>query len=483
MQPTGLGTPMVESFTSYITRLAGAHCTTIGVLIAQEISPLLKKKYLDLGRSRKVQSGSMIEIVKSMDGTGQTAFEWTCALEKLTLRTDFHLLTMLPFKNLFSARNLLRNKRVWCPLCFESFKNKQEIVYEPLLWRLRAANFCPIHSIPFQDFCNICKKDKHPILGSGTWAGFCHYCKQWLGHSEAVQGVSEENDQFQISISKSISDVLADSAHLSSSATRQNIIANIETCIKYYSDGNISEFARLMNSSSRIINNWHNGTNLFRLDLLGRICFELNLPLRQFLGGIIKPNMLKERNFNQLTEKGRNKKTINLVAMKELLESALHKKLNVPSLRQLAENFGSDSSCFKRHFPELCKKLKSHCSKYKVTEQEKFFIKIKSALNEYPPPSVATLSRRVNRCIPTLYKSFPKLCREITAKHKAYKESIRKGEILAITEEIRQIALKLHRAGIYPSQKSVGQLMTHPGRMANEPARAILRKIQQTLSI
>jgi hypothetical protein len=481
--PIGVGTPMVESFSSYIIRLAEAHCVTVGVLVAHEISPLLKKKYLTPERSRKVQSGSMLGVIKSIESTAQTAVDWVHVLEKLTLRTNLLLLTMLPFKEIFSARNLLRDKRAWCPLCFEALKNKKEIIYEPLLWRLRAAKFCPTHNTVLEDFCCACKRDKQPILASSMRTGFCYYCKNWLGRSGSIKAWFEEKAQFQIQISKSISKVLAESKYLNSSLMKRNIIANIHACINYYSDGKTSKLAQLTNVSPRIINHWRNETNLFRLDLLAKICLKLNLPLRQFvMGNIRKPNILIERNFKPLAKKTRKKKTINLIAMRKLLESAIHKKSNVLSLRQLAKNFGHDTGCFKRHFPELCTQLKKRYRKYKETERKELLAKIKSALNEYPPPSVATLSRRLNRCIPTLYNSFPKLCHDITKKHKAHKENLRKDQLSSMSEEIRQIAFELHNDGIYPSQKKVGQLMNKPGRMGNKPAREILRKIQQILS-
>ncbi|MGC2236910.1 MAG: TniQ family protein [Pyrinomonadaceae bacterium] len=482
LSPIGLGTPMVESLSSYIIRLAEAHCVTVGVLIAQEISPLLRKKYLTPARSRKVNSGSMLGVIRSIESTGETAVAWTQALGKLTFRPNLHLLTMLPFKQLFSTRNLLRDKRVWCPSCFEALKINKEITYESLLWRLEAVIFCPVHKVRLERICNNCHKEKQPILASSVRAGFCYYCKQWLGYLETPRDWSDEN--VQISISKSISRVLAESQDITSLQMKRNIATNIDVCINHFADGKISRFVRLINTSPRIINNWRNRTNLFRLDLLAQICLKLTLPFEQLvMSNIINPNILKKRDFSPLPRKSHGKRVIDLTAMRQLLEVAIEKKSNVPSLKQLAENFGHDVGCFKRHFPDLCSQLKEHYNNHKEIERHNFWAKIISALNEYPPPSVAALSRRVNRCIPTLYNLFPTLCQEITRNHKAYKEKLRKAQLLLISEEIRQIAFELHKNGIYPSQKQVGWLMTKPGRISNKPASDILRKIQQILSI
>jgi hypothetical protein len=44
--PIGVGTPNVESLTSYVSRLAVAHSVSPGTLLAIEIGPLVKTNYL-----------------------------------------------------------------------------------------------------------------------------------------------------------------------------------------------------------------------------------------------------------------------------------------------------------------------------------------------------------------------------------------------------------------------------------------------------
>lgn len=43
LKPIGVGTPLVESLTSYLTRLAYAHCVPVTKLAEVEIAPLLNK--------------------------------------------------------------------------------------------------------------------------------------------------------------------------------------------------------------------------------------------------------------------------------------------------------------------------------------------------------------------------------------------------------------------------------------------------------
>jgi hypothetical protein len=43
LKPIGVGTSLVESLTSYITRLAEAHCLFPGILMGKVIAPLVQQ--------------------------------------------------------------------------------------------------------------------------------------------------------------------------------------------------------------------------------------------------------------------------------------------------------------------------------------------------------------------------------------------------------------------------------------------------------
>lgn len=483
LEPIGLGTSRVESLTSYITRLAKAHSVTTATLIAQEISPLLDKKHLNPERSRKVQSGSMREVIKSIDSTGQTANEWSKQVEKLTLRSDINLLTMLPFQDLFSTRNLLHKFRVWCPLCYESAKEHQEVIYEQLLWRIKAASFCTIHHFPLQSSCNNCAKNNLPILASSSQPGYCHYCKQWLGYSEAIVSDQGECNRFEIFISEYVSEILFAGTYLTTTIIKHKITNSLKKCIEYFCGGRISAFARLTKVSSRIITNWLKGTNLFRLDLLAQICWKINIPLKNFFEWNLGMTLEAGKNFNRPAKKHQYKKKINLAEMKKAMENAICQHSIILSVKQIAKDLEYDQGCFRRHFPELYNQLKEQYNNSKKRECDEMLVKMEAALNEFPPPSVATLSRRLNRCVPTLYRLFPQICFRITRNHKDYKKKANDSQRSIVIKEIKNIASLLHEDGIYPSQKNVSQLMTNPGQMGNKFVRDTLKEVQQELKI
>src|SRR3712207_5314294 len=75
VEPIGFGTPFVESLTSYIVRVASAHCVTAGTLVAEEVAPVIGKPYLTVKTSATVSSPFLL-TARSINGFGVTASEW-----------------------------------------------------------------------------------------------------------------------------------------------------------------------------------------------------------------------------------------------------------------------------------------------------------------------------------------------------------------------------------------------------------------------
>ena len=54
--PLNLGTPFVESLTSYVCRLANEHHVLLGTLVQYIIAPCIDKPYITTGQSRSISS-------------------------------------------------------------------------------------------------------------------------------------------------------------------------------------------------------------------------------------------------------------------------------------------------------------------------------------------------------------------------------------------------------------------------------------------
>lgn len=85
LQPLLLGTPLTESFTSYITRLAAAHQVPTGTLLAQELAPTISRyKGLNPNRLSNIFFHNFFSQTGAWNGTGTMALEPLLLLQKLT---------------------------------------------------------------------------------------------------------------------------------------------------------------------------------------------------------------------------------------------------------------------------------------------------------------------------------------------------------------------------------------------------------------
>lgn len=153
LEPIGLETLMVESLTSYITRLATAHCLATGVLMEREFTKYIQKLY-GVANLYKIYHATT-----ALNGTGLMATEIIQVLEQLTLHNNLRSLTLLTWFELLPSRNLLRSSRAWCPICYEVWRHSEQTLYEPLLWSLKAVKVCPQHSQPLKQECPHCYKN------------------------------------------------------------------------------------------------------------------------------------------------------------------------------------------------------------------------------------------------------------------------------------------------------------------------------------
>lgn len=93
LEPVGVGTPDVESLTSYLTRLAYEHCVPLVKLVLTEVAPRLKENYVQHPEHtslEKIFGGR----THALNGVGTMAASLVQVLEALTLRSDLRFLTL-----------------------------------------------------------------------------------------------------------------------------------------------------------------------------------------------------------------------------------------------------------------------------------------------------------------------------------------------------------------------------------------------------
>lgn len=71
---------------------------------------------------------------------------------------------------------------------------------------------------------------------------------------------------------------------------------------------------------------------------------------------------------------------------------------------------------------------------------------------ETPPPTVKEVALGLGYDIRLLYRHFPELCKNISAKYHSYQKEDHTKRINQFCVEVQRITFKLHQDGVYPSE-------------------------------
>lgn len=206
LPPIGIGTPAVESFTSYLTRLAAAHGVSVTTLIRHKIAPLftlssqatedLLSPYIItilIDASPKKSRTSLIQTAEFWLGLTQNVSQLVEVVKTLTGRQDIHytsLLSMLEWR--LKVNNIFHFSQRWCPACYSDWHHSGKPIYQPLLWALSPVTVCPHHQRYLQLRCFDCNSLQPFLILNKIQVGCCCLCGARLG--QILE--SEANFQF-----------------------------------------------------------------------------------------------------------------------------------------------------------------------------------------------------------------------------------------------------------------------------------------------
>lgn len=436
ISPVGVGTPYVESLTSYISRLAVVHNLSFGTLYERLLIPTLNKAYLTTPSHLSPGStltGSFRNRIKNINGIGKLAHEWAGMLEALTLRNDMQSLSLTKLSEVTPHWELLRTFQAWCPACYEEMLQAKQIIYQPLLWTINAVNICARHGRSLVDHCPHCSRQILPLTRR-VQIGFCSRCGYWLGERQVIQVTAgtptgEEEQEWRLFVAKCVGDLLAALTDLHDMPTKGTVVESLHECIAISTGGVITRFAKLIGSNMGTVSEWHRGEVKISLSGLLKICYCLDLSIMDFLKG----------------------------------KDAIRKsKINVKEL------------------PNAAYVVRNHRS-HRPFDRRKAEMNLANFLNVEPPVSMAEASRRIGVNRGDLYRVSPELCRKISVRYKDYKQELYRIERVKREEEVRQAVIYLYSQGIYVSPRPVVKYLNKPTYLGRRDVAAIIRETREKL--
>ncbi len=427
LEPIGIGTPDVESLTSYLSRLAAAHHVSLAVLILEEIKPELHSGYQGEG----LKGSQIYSCARVLNGLGAMAKDWVCALQTLTLRQDLSYLTMLYWGKVLPAQGLLRFRRAWCPACYDEWRDTKQTIYEPLLWAIKDVDICLHHCRKLTHQCPHCNKDL-PHLDRYYRAGHCSKCARWLGSSaKRIDPEDYELQEIDLEWGKwvvsNIGELLSFSGQFAT-PKRERVAEILSAFAKRSPEGNFYGFGHWLRMDAGRVFYWCKGENLPKLLPVLHICYRLNISLKDFYTG---DNIA--RNIDES-----------------------------PSLPDV---------------PYETKRIEKALDR----EELKRNLEMVVASEECPPPSMKTVAIRLKIEYRRLYHYFPDLCREIASRHMEYRRNLKSQNIQSACEEVERAVLMLQAEGIEPIEGRVAYRMSKAGYLREKRVMDFLLSLRRSL--
>jgi len=420
MRPINLETPFTESLASYIARLAERHCLSTRDLVVKKVFPLLGRLYLS-GEKNHDNITAFWKDTSTLHSVNVLTIDWVRAVESLTLCGDLHLLTMLSWANVLSPKGLIRRSQAWCQFCYGEWRRDGQAIYNPLIWSLEVVSICPIHSTPLHRQCPYegCRRPL-PLLAPRSRPGYCSHCGRWLGrqYGEETMSVSPCLDQedlvWQHWVGAKVGELIASASNLRLPPQKERFAEAVTTYLEGVADGNVSAAARKFRVARRTIRDWKKGAQIPQLTSILQFCYLCNLsPLQLLTDGF-----------------------------------------------PTAEFSSTNCTCTggPRH------NGKKH---YRSFDADRLRHVLREVLesNEYPPPPMSKVAKRLRYDHSFLVKHFPDLCSAISARFEEFRTKRCEERKRRVVREVRQATLVVHAQGVYPSQVRVRNSLSIPGTM------------------
>ena len=319
-------------------------------------------------------------------------------------------------------------------------------------------------------------------LGIYSRPGCCALCGGWLGVT-GLDGSKSSVSDYDLWSANSMGELLVSAQTLDTESLGTTLRENISALIGAVAAGSQVTFEQATNCSRRILAYWLNGTTLPRLDLLLSICHRLNvLPVNLFKETVrvgdaslqlavstnrsvrllyrreevkailraaltedppptvstlslrmgrrltswlyeIDSSLCKEITANNLKStfaQSPLRSCHDLKQVEAALKVALTKQPAISFYRFAASLGYASGSSVRNKFPALSAALSRRFVEQRRTRHE---ILLRKALDEYPPPTLSAVARRINRGVAVAQEAFPGIFSRLSGRREAFFET------------------------------------------------------------
>jgi AraC-like DNA-binding protein len=333
-----------ESLSSYIIRLANAHCISVGQLVKQFLQPRVSSK----------QSGHILHRCNDgyvTNGAGLLGSELFRIMKKLVTSADPNCYSSFYFLQSLigtSYKSFLSKELSWCPLCLEEHEP-----YLPLYWHSSQVSCCLKHRVKLISSCPKCGA-KLNVLSASTVIRSCSTCGALLSAKATQEYELETATEKELWIARSINDLAIHHEKLSQSNLLENFRGNLRRVCDDYSS--ISNAERKLGFSETLFQRWLS-RNRPNFSELVEFTYRIKLPLIDLLTPLIDQKDKPACYFYPKFEPDR--RTHDDTHENEVIErlNKIIETKEVVSVKSLARELGTSEGYLQYRFRELLNEI------------------------------------------------------------------------------------------------------------------------------
>lgn len=238
LSPMGLGTPDVESLTSYFCRLAHSHSMT-----ARNLAIWVR------GHFGHPTPDEFKWYRRSFSGMSAESEECATWLAELTGVGELERLTLTPWRHLVASSCLAPKTDRWCPACFQEDMASGRPPYLRLSWEVAPVTVCARHKCALVSACPRCQKTNIRNRASTVVPGYCTACGEFLGATHAEPATPDA-----LWVARQVGTMLADVPRVSA----DGLTGLLGTVIEQMASGRIATFAKQLELTKSGVWYWLN---------------------------------------------------------------------------------------------------------------------------------------------------------------------------------------------------------------------------------
>lgn len=278
LRPHGLGTPYVESLSSYFQRLADQHSVSPKLIAREFVLPRLGFN----NRVGEVQSDRYWRS-SFFNGMGEVPDQWCKVLGELTGVDSLRRLTLLPLHGLVGMHGSSSAVHRWCPRClYES--EVEDRPYGQLLWEIGCVMACPRHEIHLISVHGCGAEEAVSPLRIKPLPHLCRSCGRTLSLPSAVH--LQPADEAEVSFARAIGELLASSLFEGGPRTSDRTIADfLSEVIQSHEGGYGIKAVRRIGAGKGQLSDWVHRRHLPGFPQAAMIASAYGVPLAEVLVG------------------------------------------------------------------------------------------------------------------------------------------------------------------------------------------------------